>query len=864
MSNNAITNPPRIAITNPPRNARINRSNNQSNNITEIIFNNKLTEHDRITRIQDLNKAEISMLISILSDQDIFGNKYFLHFTDKNKKIYISKINIIKELIAKYISKLTPEEFNYNYHFDQLISKLRHKHQENDSYIKITYYIDIFNILIEKYYKNNINNEIYNTIFKNLKINIFNENILPVSSTFRTTQVNQRTICLNQFSNPKHIITPNIKQTNMTNHNIQLNKKQKNRFRKQIENIEETIKITIQNATNNKTIRLTVKKTDKISSIKSHIFTNFGITPNNIQIYYNDQIIKQPETMLFSEFNNNNNIVLKVKDALKKIITIKYRNKSINLEVLPKIRISAIKIKIKDKIKNIDNLQFYFNNELLDGNSTIENIEDGSVFELRKINTSQNNSQNNNQNNSNNIHQNSRQNSSQNSHQNSSQNNQQNNQQNNVIKKINIKNIDLQKIFLISYLNMRSIECGTGDNIRSPLINDCDIFSTKRVQYYIPKNFCINSVNIGIAVNAGGPSRDFYNDIAEYLNNSFQLVKGSVRTRNGNIEKVYMDVPYLDEDFRVLIDDILPKKDSQKQLNVNDKLKINLILCISMFASSYFRGNDFNITINNYTLLSMIIETYLLQSFADLLATKKIPRHICDNYKYSLHNLLKSDNLNTYLNLYSTNIQTKFIFYLINDFTTDNLKDIIVKYYLINNHNNQVDAFSAIKFLYNTHFISKSITDSIEDKRKLKLKITNSNIRIKNIIEEFIDMLNLDEIRTFISFIQGNDKFPNNISIQVIDTSGYTPLMYHTSIVTSLASHTCFKQLDIKFAYDILDRNIDMYSDNILNRERKDELKTIQQIQKNTNVEKVAYYIFITNKDKTIEMMRNNTGYGFR
>ncbi len=404
------------------------------------------------------------------------------------------------------------------------------------------------------------------------------------------------------------------------------------------------------------------------------------------------------------------------------------------------------------------------------------------------------------------------------------------------------------------------------------------------------------------AVNAGGPSRNFYNDLSIHFTHSIKLKKIYNLNNNGipkkksnknnsNYIKEIAYVPYIEHFYSDQGNSIYKPQNksngSPVKLTSNIQIILNIIFFIIICAGSLKNNNVNNFTIND-CYLSYIFRCYLIESIVDLYNIPPLEKNIA---KYQLYLILTSSDKKeefdafkgTMISLYcainnleghpyylstldETINENKKIF---NHFINKNMKynDLInilfTYYYNISNYSSirpdlqKIFKLNALHSFMKNHVISKSITSSIEDKDALIKNLdvhlssslnTNQNTsiqlprkeKIKDIIETFINSLNDEEIKTFVICLTGSSVMPERIRFDFFNNNDIN------DIDRMLSIHTCSKSMDIRYNF-------------------KGKRNSVRRVEGYNGIESVVYDNFITKKNDIINIMRSTlSGGGFQ
>ncbi len=421
-----------------------------------------------------------------------------------------------------------------------------------------------------------------------------------------------------------------------------------------------------------------------------------------------------------------------------------------------------------------------------------------------------------------------------------------------------------------------------------------EVLTIQNINYKrLNKNYVTRILN-DFAINAGGPSRSFYNDLSIHFTNSVQMKKIRNLNERGVPKKIIgttrdhikdiIYVPYIEKFFSDASKEIFKPINNRTNEVVNINSNIQLILNIMFFtvicAGAHIRQNIISHFTIKESYLSRIFTCYLIESIMNIYDIPSLNKNI---FKYILYSLLTAENSEDGFNTFRRQMASLYcaIHELTeNDYYNGTVDEIILDNQKIFQHfinqNMKVEDLSNILNIYyfnknistlrskdkkimNTYFIhrfmlnhviSKEISASIEDKNYIKrpsqLQImitTHNNImredKLRNIINNFIDSLNDQEMKIFITCVTGSSSIPNKLIFAF--NHGYTnniQLAYHFG--------TCFNKFDIGYNFV------------------RESPRTIP-IAPYNSMETIVYNMLITNKEATINIMKGTlAGGGFQ
>ncbi len=430
-------------------------------------------------------------------------------------------------------------------------------------------------------------------------------------------------------------------------------------------------------------------------------------------------------------------------------------------------------------------------------------------------------------------------------------------------------------------------------NILSEVLKSClnphnGYISLSNIDYPVYDIKLISRISHRVAINAGGPSRAFYNDMAIHFTNSVQLKKvynlnteGVPKIKikpNRSIEdavKNIVYVPYIENVFtNRRYNAYLPKK-SQNGSIVELSSDVQLVLNIMFFVLMCGGANRRQSTIGKFTIkdsyLSRIFICYSIVSRMKLLLLPQMNKNI---YSYQLYSLLTAENNESAFGFFKQHMTSLYcainnidhpvygpremgslkeqiepVLKILNHFINrklkvDELGYILNEYYFnqepsnyTNMTINQLTCDYIHQFMLN-HIISAEVSDIPEDKTHIK-RISNIRMyvhglrteRVTNIIHQFIDSLNNEEIKIFVTCLTGSSTLPTSLDFAFNDYR-------HTTILdTAFHFHTCSKNITIN--YDFTGQS-----------------RVVPQIDGYNPTESVVYDLFITHKTELINIMR--------
>lgn len=435
-------------------------------------------------------------------------------------------------------------------------------------------------------------------------------------------------------------------------------------------------------------------------------------------------------------------------------------------------------------------------------------------------------------------------------------------------------------------------------------LDNSNFLNISDIRYQMFKKRFISRVKHGDGINVGGLSRNLFENLSKHFTHSIKLKsirnlnekgisKKKSETNNSNYIKEVPYVPYIQNFYTETKPD-----GTVVELSSNIQIILNIMFFTIISAGAEKRKTYGEVTqrINSFTIkesyLSHIFICYLIESILSLYSIPSLQKSII---KYQLYMLLTRENnqegfeqfKNMMISLYCSihNLERDPYYYLSlpelidnnnkifqhfiqQKMSTNDLSTILNTYYFNRNISTMTlnqqkitKTYFIHKFMLN-HVVSKEITASPEDKQYIidnlnigPLPNTNSAI-IENIITQFINSLNDEEMKIFVLAITGSTSRPNDIKFRF---DNY-PSIRAFQLTYKFA--TCFNTINIKHDYIGVAANIATSGPSNI---PVAGTEVITYIHGYNPTESIIYNFLITRKNDTIGIMRSvlTVGGGF-